>query len=258
MGGCAGLIGPLLAAGTPRALALAREAGDVLVARQDACGGWASETAGGGTTPLTGFSHGASGVAAALARLHAATGADAYRDAARAALDYEETTFDAGEGNWPDHRERLDGERPRFMLGWCHGAPGVALGRLCLLGTPLWEDAREVELQAALRATARPDGAGDSVCCGRFGRAAILRLAARLRDEPRWLGEADALERRALSARRAGGGYSFGDALGLFTGSAGVGLALLDATAGPEGQVLPSVLSAALCVEPEPDRDARR
>jgi type 2 lantibiotic biosynthesis protein LanM len=245
MGGGAGLIGPLLEIGTPMAIMLAREAGDNLVGRQDACGGWVIDAM--GTSPLAGFSHGASGIAAALARLHAVTGQNSYRQAAEQALRYEQDNFDPVRRNWPDFREGNDSRNPRFMLGWCHGAPGVALSRMCLLGTSLWNARREAELQDALTSTADPHVAGDSVCCGRFGRAAILRLAARLCDEPRWLGPAALLERQALTASRVDDGYSFGDALGLFNGAAGVGLALLDATSDDGDQVLPSLLSAGLC-----------
>ena len=69
--GCAGLIGPLLRIGTSRAIDIARTAGDRLVERQDAKGGWILPSL--GAKALTGFSHGASGGAAALAKLAAVT-----------------------------------------------------------------------------------------------------------------------------------------------------------------------------------------
>jgi type 2 lantibiotic biosynthesis protein LanM len=244
MEGSAGLIGPLLAVGTPRAMMLAEAAGDNLVARQDPGGGWLPEAM--GSRPLTGFSHGASGMTAALARLDAALPRASYRQAVGRALRFEREAFDPVERNWPDLRPGYASQPHRFMLGWCHGAPGVAVSRLCLLGTSAEDAGTETELEDALTSTADARYAGDSLCCGRFGRAAILRLAAGLRDEARWLGPAAALEGRALATRRADGGYSFGDALGLFNGAAGVGLALLDATLAPDERVLPSVLSAGL------------
>ena len=244
MGGSAGLIGPLLEVGTPTAMTLAEAAGDTLVAQQDPGGGWVIDAL--GTRPLTGFSHGASGMASALARLDAAVPREAYGEAARRALRYEHETFDPIRRNWPDLRGGHASPTHRFLLGWCHGAPGVALSRLCFFGTSLWDARTETELEHALRSTADTRYAGDSVCCGRFGRAAILRLAARLCDEPDWLSAAARLERLALTDRR-GGGYSFGEALGLFNGAAGVGLALLDATADDDHQVLPAILSAGLC-----------
>jgi lantibiotic modifying enzyme len=242
--GCGGLIGPLLRIGGPRALRLAEEAGDRLARGQDACGGWILP--GVGPTALTGFSHGAAGIAAALARLYSVTGSARHLDAAAKALRYERETFDGLAKNWPDFRGPYDPEAPRFMLSWCHGAPGVAVSRLCLAATPLWDRLAQDELNSALDSTATPDLGGDSVCCGRFGRAAILRLAASANGAPQWRDRAAALERQAFSAKRAAGVYSFLDILGLFTGLSGVGLALLDSVATPERRMLPSILSAGL------------
>jgi lantibiotic modifying enzyme len=98
--GCAGLIGPLLRSATPKAIALAETAGDRLVERQDREGGWVVPAA--GAKALTGFSYGASGAAAALARLAAATGRDAYREAAQRL---------APPPRWPGSR-RLQGVTP--------------------------------------------------------------------------------------------------------------------------------------------------
>jgi type 2 lantibiotic biosynthesis protein LanM len=242
--GCAGLIGPLLKLGTPTALALAQEAGDRLVDRQDAGGGWVLPSI--GPTALTGFSHGASGMAAALARLADVTERSVYLKAARKALEYERRQFVPSAGNWPDFRGHGPQAAPPFMLSWCHGAPGVALSRLCLSRTALWDAAAEQDLQHALRATTDRTLPEDSLCCGRFGRAAILRMAAGREDGRRWLDAAVRLEGQGLARKRQVGGYSFRDVPGLFQGVAGVGLALLDGTGGETPAVLSALLSAGL------------
>ncbi len=239
--GCAGLIGPLLMIGSPRALALAREAGNTLVERQDPSGGWRTDTL--APRPLTGFSHGASGMAAALAQLHAQTAHGAYLGAAARALRYEREQFDVAVGNWPDFRGDDQAEGSTFMLSWCHGAPGIALARLCMRHTPLWDQQVEADLRLALSTTADGMLDGDSLCCGRLGAAAILRLAAAQTAERRWLDAAVQLEAQSLARKRAAGRYSFSDIPGLFQGAAGVGLALLD----HEPALLPSLLSAGLC-----------
>ena len=238
--GSAGLIGPLLTIGTPGAVALAEAAGDTLVEAQDETGGWATRSSGGAS--LTGFSHGASGMAAALARLHTATGRHHYLDAAAAALAWERRHFDAGTGNWPDLRGDPDSTKPRFMLSWCHGAPGIALARLCMTNTPLWDSELENDLQRALEPTTTTALPEDSLCCGRFGRAAILRMAAREGHGTRWLEAAVRLEAQGLEDKEATGSYSFKEVAGLFQGSTGVGLALLD----EQGEFIPAVLSAGL------------
>ena len=81
--------------------------------------------------PLTGFSHGAAGIAYALLRLYAVTGDLTYKKAASEGIAYECGVFSASVGNWPNLRsfsEQIG--QPDFMVSWCHGAPGIGLGRL--------------------------------------------------------------------------------------------------------------------------------
>jgi hypothetical protein len=84
--------------------------------------------------PLTGMSHGASGIAVALLELHTVTGRPLFLEAARGAFAYEDSLFDAKMRNWPDLRESNDHgttpSSPRYLRVWCHGAPGIALARL--------------------------------------------------------------------------------------------------------------------------------
>src|SRR5205085_438597 len=54
--------------------------------------------------PLTGYSHGAAGIAWALLELAARAGADRFRPAALGAIAYERSLFSAEAGNWPDLR----------------------------------------------------------------------------------------------------------------------------------------------------------
>jgi type 2 lantibiotic biosynthesis protein LanM len=244
MKGCAGLIGPLLKIGSPRAQLLAEEAGYQLLSKQDRSGGWILQKL--SAKPLTGFSHGASGMAAALARLHAVTNRREYRDSAERALEYERAAFSPEHLNWPDYRGQQTTSAPRFMLSWCHGAPGVALSRLCMMNTSLWSESAKGELLCAAETTSRLMPDGDSICCGRFGRSAILRLAARTCNEESWLRAAIRLEDQGLAMKRVNGGYGFSEMLGLFRGVSGVGLALLESISEETYNLLPSILSAGL------------
>lgn len=84
---------------------------------------------------LTGFSHGAAGVAYALMELFQATGEAKYRTGAEQAFAYERHWFDEQAANWPDFRRdtaagRRVSRKPSFSTVWCHGAPGIALSRL--------------------------------------------------------------------------------------------------------------------------------
>ena len=138
-----------------------------------ACGHRAWETLPGKL--LTGFSHGAAGIAYALLRLAEAADAPAYREAAYEAVAYERSVFSPEARNWPDYR----GDAPAFQASWCHGAPGIGLGRLGGLdarcGGTTFDD-----IDAAIATTA---GNGlteiDDLCCGNFGRLETLVEAAR-------------------------------------------------------------------------------
>lgn len=129
---------------------------------------------------LTGFSHGAAGIAYALLRLYAITKEPVFREAAEEAISYERSVFFPEAGNWPDFRPRgsRDG-RPRFMTSWCHGAPGIALARLGSLAILHTAEIQQ-EIEIALKTTQQFDLHGiDHLCCGNFGRIEVLLAAAR-------------------------------------------------------------------------------
>ena len=131
------------------------------------------------------------------------------------------------------------------MTSWCHGAPGIALGRACLFGTPLWDASCLDEMTTALQTLiAFPLPMTDHLCCGTMGNAAVLRIVA----EGPWSDALPATVRSAAierssqlvdqsiaRARGLGGSFRcFGTAEsnlllpGCFTGLSGIGLALMD------------------------------
>jgi type 2 lantibiotic biosynthesis protein LanM len=252
-GGAAGCIMGLLALHAvdpaPRTLELAAAAGDRLLAgarRMEPGLGWVSPRV--GDVPLSGLSHGASGIAMALAELASASGDERYRLAAHAALAHERSLFDAEVGNWADLRPVPPGAPastgPRFMTAVCHGAPGVALARLRLLRHG-HDRALERELDAAVQATLRYAwGANHSLCHGDLGNLEVLREASLATG--RWTDEvARASAAVVADVERRGFHCATPDAIEspeLMTGLAGIGYALLRLAA---PAVVPSVL--ALC-----------
>ena len=142
--------------------------------------GWVNERF--GSRALTGFSHGAAGVAWALSQLTRVIGDDRYQETVRAALRYERSLFVPARSNWLDLRD--DGAAPpgrppeRCMTAWCHSAPGIGLGRLGLLDGH--DDGLVLgEVRAAVSATVR-EGFHDnqSLCHGDLGNAEFLIAAA--------------------------------------------------------------------------------
>lgn len=152
-----------------------------------------------GQPPLTGQSHGASGIATALLELWALERDEPERarwlSAAHDALSYERELFVPAERNWPDLRRPGPGQTlsspsspPPCGTVWCHGAPGIGLGRLrCLellqqCGSEPVEAARvRAELEQALATTLElleaPQRFGGSWCqCHGFAGNAELPL----------------------------------------------------------------------------------
>lgn len=207
----------------------------------------------GGAAGLAGLSHGAAGFALAFAHLHRATGERRWRDAMQGALAFERRIFSPEHDNWPDLRPNPAAgadDKPRFMASWCHGAPGVALGRLGVMAA-LGDDPGGVdeELAAALRVTRRHAlQTTDDLCCGNCGRLDVLRAAGRALGDETLTTAADAgLRNRLDDARTQGRCRLWSDGLlatggdpHLFKGLAGFGYTLARAAAPDE---IPNVLS---------------
>jgi lantibiotic modifying enzyme len=183
---------------------------------------------------LTGLSHGAAGAAVALLELWSASGEPAYRDGAQAALAYERALYDPAAGNWPDLR---NDDGTSFATFWCHGAPGIALGRL-RAAELLGDDTCRADAQLALATTQRAvaaelaSGAGNfSLCHGLAGNAEVLLEAVRhgadedgRRDElVRTVADAG-IERHVRHAIPWPCGTFEGETTSLFLGLAGIGL----------------------------------
>ena len=129
------------------------------------------------------------------------------------------------------------------MVSWCHGAPGIALGRACLWGTALWDEQCAEELTIALGTTASITQPGlDHLCCGSLGLMVLLRDLAKgpwLMDErvqQLALDQANHLKRQALDRCKGAElqlrcfGTKEGNLVlpGFFTGLSGMAMALLD------------------------------
>jgi hypothetical protein len=256
MGGNAGAIPALLAlsrrAETTRSCAreLAIALGQQLcqkAARDGRSWTWVPDQATGpGTTaaPLCGMSHGASGMAVALLELHAGTKVPLFLEAARGAFAYEDSVFDHAAGDWPDHRFGAEqsgpGRAPHRPCGWCHGAAGIALARLCSIALDsdhaashhaMARRALATTLAAAEENLGRPPHDA-SLCHGVAGLVDILLLGGsqlgddRLTDRAAGLGQ-HLIDHHARSLDYPSGLQSGAVTPSLLLGLAGVGHAFL-------------------------------
>lgn len=254
IGGAAGcarvLINLYRATSSRRALAAAIQCGDRLIAKAQPMSpgiGWAPRIM--GARPLTGYSHGAAGMADALLDLASLTGERRFREAGLEAIAYERSQFKPELDNWPDFRESDLAESKaelRAMTAWCHGAPGIGLARLRLLSQ--FDDAevrREIEI--ALKNTLnRGFGLNHSLCHGDLGNLELLLEAGIQLGDPQRLGRTKQIATMILESIKEHGwicGIPLGvETPGLMDGLAGIGYGLLR-SANPSR--VPSVLTLA-------------
>jgi type 2 lantibiotic biosynthesis protein LanM len=239
IGGSAGTVLSLLALYSrlpdSALLKVAEQCGDHLLKQSVliAPGGRAWRTIGG--EMLTGFAHGTSGYAYALFRLYEATEKEEYRNSALQAFAYEKSLFSPERRNWPDLRKDIPGEPgTKFMIGWCHGAPGITLARIASLAQVDSIEIRE-EIEVGLDTTLKAKiVTQDDLCCGNFSRIEALLLASQYLNRPDL--HRAALDRASIVAQYASEERAFclhpsnRDGIvnpGLMKGISGIGYSLL-------------------------------
>jgi len=239
VGGTAGIILSLLPlyseTGAPQVLETLIAAGDQLLAHrvetEEGFRAWKTIS----DRPLTGLSHGAAGISLALLRLHQVVEDPRFLAAALEGIEYESSLFCETRGNWPDLRVDERGAEWQFAMGWCHGAPGIALarlgGRACM---PQDTKVDRAILHAADSIAKSAPAPVDHACCGEAGKIEALLVAGRRLERPD-LVEAAVKRCSEMAARgRDGAGYSLFPGLpesvvvpGFFQGLSGIGYQLL-------------------------------
>lgn len=173
----------------------------------------------------------ASGIAWALLELSALSGEKRFREAALKAFSYENSLFSAERKNWPDLREMNNGKDHPFMVGWCHGAPGIILSRLQALkyvDDPIVRN----DVAAGLETTLSQGFRGDhSLCHGSLGNIEPLVQASELLNRMPWTDHINRVSATILHSIHNDGwfcGVPLGvETPGLMTGLAGIGYGLL-------------------------------
>lgn len=201
---------------------------------------------------LTGFSHGTAGIAYALARLSERTENPEFLDHSRRAMQFERNLFLPDKQNWPDLRvpPGRDGV-PVCLNRWCHGAPGIALGRASSLA--IFRDPEiDAEIAAGVATTeADLDAPLDDLCCGNFGRIEALHTIGLARGDIALITRIKRKAKGLLNRAEQRGQLAWNSGRdvhnpGFFVGLSGVGytlLRLVDPTLLP----CPLTLSSAAC-----------
>lgn len=142
---------------------------------------------------LTGYSHGASGIASALMELYAITKNEDYWYASIGGYNYEKQWFNQQTQNWPDLREYDGTKAPSYGVMWCHGAPGIAIAHLKAYEMTKHEyflkEARiavETTKRGVIQETNARGQSNFSLCHGLAGNADILLYASQILDNPEY------------------------------------------------------------------------
>jgi type 2 lantibiotic biosynthesis protein LanM len=157
--------------------------------------------------PLTGFSHGAAGIAMALIRLYGATGDREFLAAAQEGIAYERSVFDETVQNWPDFRMAEQRGKIEYLNVWCHGSAGIGLARLgswSVLPDP--EIRRDIDIAIG---TSQKNGifdrGFDHLCCGNVGRIELMVVGSQLLGDLQLLATArESIEKMVLTSKEIG------------------------------------------------------
>ncbi len=244
-------------------LTAAVQCGDRIIAHAETEGmGWLKEKPT-GEKPLSGFSHGAAGMAAMLLTLAALTGEKRFHKASLAAIAYERSLFCSDIQGWASTRylgsqitgsdleyfpnailAKTEGQQYVCLHSWCHGAPGIGLGRL--LAIAYLDDLHiRAEIHTAVNNTIKNGfGYNHSLCHGDLGNLELLLKASEIIGHPQWRAEVDRFAAIILESIDRHGwlcGVPLGvETPGLMTGLAGIGYGLMRLAA-PD--IVPSVLA---------------
>ncbi|MGZ4853707.1 MAG: lanthionine synthetase LanC family protein, partial [Candidatus Angelobacter sp.] len=192
---------------------------------------------------LAGYSHGAAGIAHALAALHRATAIGEFRDAAIEACRFENSLFSKQKGNWPNLTSVTKDGLPSFWNTWCHGAVGIGLGRIACLD--VLGILAQSDIDQALNTTLLEKfSVLDHPCCGNMGRVELFLCAGALFGSSAYMEKAVQIGTSVVRRAQIHGHYALGtdrsfSSPSFHQGTAGIGYQLLR-LASP--QSLPSVL----------------
>jgi len=200
-----------------------------------------------GSKLLNGFSHGAAGIAYALASWGELTGARPPLELASELIRYENSSYSAEREAWPDFRSSTFETDSLWPCQWCHGAAGIGLGRIATSRRCNGSD--ESILREDIRRAVRTTIVSwpyhnDSLCCGTLGQIEFLKEASIALEDRTLNSEATRRLYQVVHAADVRGDFrwSVGNRdfnLGFFRGLSGVGYTFLR-HANPQ---LPNVLT---------------
>ncbi|MBM7580805.1 type 2 lanthipeptide synthetase LanM family protein [Jeotgalibacillus terrae] len=249
LGGSAGIIQVLLNAheqiNSTEALLAAKKYGEHLLENKTNLSngvGWLDNTS---KTCLGGLSHGNSGIAWSLLRLHKMTGEEKFLETALQALNYDRSLYNKNAENWEDLRLDSIKNQP-YSTSWCHGATGIGLSRLEYLDYLKKDQLLTNEIDQAITTTEKYGmGRSHSLCHGDLGNSELFLNAGLKLQNQNYVELAQSVGVSVIEEKNKNGYYFTGisnniELPGLFLGLSGIGYQLLRLA---EPEIVPSVLT---------------
>lgn len=173
---------------------------------------------------LTGFSHGLTGIAFSIAKAAKVIHDDSCKELVLKLVEEEDRYFQKDHLNWLDLRNDSHTLSPSY---WCHGAPGILLGRAHIQAFIPELTTRTLKLQEALQSSLNlADCQNHSLCHGLIGNLNILLDIKRLNRELHVPDDIFCIYKTKNRGWKTGL-HSDVESLGMFVGTAGIAYGLL-------------------------------
>lgn len=129
--------------------------------------------------PLSGFSHGNSGIVYALIKLLEEEKSQKYLEVIKEAITYEDLLYSDQINNWFDLRKDFNEKDKMDSVSWCHGAAGILISRLEVLKINyeevLNDSIIDIDIKRAYdKIVNTPLRKGLCLCHGNFGNVEIM------------------------------------------------------------------------------------
>ena len=189
---------------------------------------------------LTGFSHGYAGIAYAFRKAYDVIGDKEYRELASLIEKREDASYSEKQQNWKDLRDN----KGNCCCFWCHGAPGILMGRSYYMNKTEFYDKYSGALNRLKENMSEKhwNNMGDSLCHGRIGNIEIMNIiAGNIKDEDLNRETKKLMVRECKKIRKDGIEYGYPKLKGLMScmvGLSGMGYGMLRMN----DRKLPSVL----------------
>ncbi|MCA0987009.1 type 2 lanthipeptide synthetase LanM family protein [Guptibacillus algicola] len=177
---------------------------------------------------IGGMAHGSAGISYVFFKLYDRFAKEKYYQAAVDLLEHDRHHYSEQHSAWMDARK----DEEVCLHQWCHGSSGIGLSRALMMNyykDEKFDEEINVATENVLKQGIKTD---DGICHGNLGDMELFLTLYQNTKDPNYLKMAHGITQKVLARKSENSNYSLRDipgfdAVGLFTGKAGVGYQLL-------------------------------